>query len=164
MKRLAFVLGTVTALATLLSTVVFSDDEKIVNATVTPIVIAIEVSPANITYDQQEVNTSDIPSDPTFFAIFNRGSVPEDFKIRGENSLNWTLASTPGDDEYVHSFSITNGPTFAPLTTTYVQIADEVQAEPTDGEIDVFMRLTMPTSSSVTTQQTLPIRVLAVAD
>jgi hypothetical protein len=156
-KRLAVVLGVLSTIATLLATGVFSAEEETVNATVTPVVITILVSPTSVDYGAlQPLTTGNIPS-PSSVSVQNKGSVLENIQIKGAHSTDWTLAATPGENQFTHYFS-TNNSTFTKMTTGFQSLASNVAV---DGIISLFLRLDMPTSTTSTAQQTLPVHLLA---
>ena len=128
-------------------------DEQTVNATVTPLVLSIELSETTISYGTLQAGDPEVSSTPPFFKAFNRGSVAMDFDIKGANSNNgWTIGNTPGEDQFVHRF--TTGSTYTELTTSYQALASDVAI---DGDVQVYTKLTMPTTITNSNIQTLPI-------
>jgi hypothetical protein len=98
----------------------------------------------------------------------NAGDSPEDFNILGANSTNWTLAASPGSEQYTHSFCTSGtgspdpcdtNPAWTALTTSYQPLANNLAAA---GTRRFDLRLSMPTSTVTLTQQTLNITVQAV--
>jgi hypothetical protein len=159
-RRAVFVIAIAATLASTLGLTIFADDTKTVNATVTPAIITVNVSPSTVTYGTKQIGATNVPSNPDHFAATNAGSVPEDFVIKGANTVGgaWTLAATAGEDTYVHRFSL-NGSIWTALTTTNQALGSNVT--PGTGEVDVFLQMDLPTSSASTAQQTAPVLVTA---
>lgn len=139
-----------------------------VTATVTAQNISVSVTSGTVTYGTLASSTSkstiatDLNDTQT---ATNNGNVAEDFTIKGQNSANWTLSGTAGVDTYVHQFcvsSCTTPPTnFTALTTSNQSLgAGNVAAS---GTQNFDLRITTPTSSSVTTQQSVDVTVTAAA-
>jgi hypothetical protein len=93
----------------------------------------------------------------------NNGNVAEDFNIKGQDSGNWTLASTAGTDQYVHKYctaTCASPPTnFTALTTNYQTLATNKGAA---GTQTFDLQLTAPNPSTVYTQQSVDVTVQAV--
>ena len=135
--------------------------ESTVNATVTPAVLSVTVTPSSVDYDVVELTSIDNLPTPTFFTATNNGSITEDIEIRGANTANWTLVSgVPGTDEYRHEAS-KDGFTTPIILTTANQGLDTGVA--VNGTVTVSLRLDAPTSSTTAAQQTAPVTVVAVA-
>jgi hypothetical protein len=156
LKRLV-VLGILIAAAAGVLTLPALADESTVNATITPKLIALSVTPNTLDYGSHEPGETGLVPDPEYFAVINTGSVNEDLQIRGANTADWNIASTPGEDEYVHRFK-TNS-TFTALTTSNQSLFAGVAPL---GEIDVFMNLDMPSDTTILSTQTAPITVVAL--
>lgn len=138
-----------------------------VTATVTPQNISVSVADGTVAYGTLATNTakSTIAADlnDTQTAT-NNGNVSETINVRGQNSTNWTLSGTAGVDTYVQQFcAATCGspPTnFTALTTSYQTLVSGLAAS---GNQTFDLRLVTPTSSTVTTQQSVDITIQAVA-
>jgi hypothetical protein len=140
-------------------------DEKTVNATVTPLIIALNVDPASVSYGTRPLAMTAIDAD-TPFSVINTGSVPEQFHIRGTSSTpgGWTLGTTAGSGIYVHRFKVSTSGTFADLTTSNKLLRSGVPPESTDpanATFQVNLQLDMPTATTSAAQQTLPVTVVA---
>jgi hypothetical protein len=147
--------------------VLASNDTATVSATVTVQSISVSVSPGTVTYGTLAQNstksTCDL-SDPQ--TVTNDGNVAEDFNIKGQNSANWTLGTTPGSDVYVHKFSTSTcgsinwatAPTLA--TSTYATMATNVA---TSSNVTLNLQINTPNPSTVFTQQSVDVTVQAVA-
>jgi len=138
-----------------------------VASTVTIQSVSVSVGSGTVTYGTLATNTSEstIVSDLNDTqTVTNNGNVAEDFTVKGQNSANWTLAASAGSDQYVHKFctsSCGTPPTnFSALTTSYQSLASNVAAA---GTANLDLQITTPTSSSVTTQQTVDVTILAAA-
>jgi len=84
-------------LATVALTVVLTlqaeaDEQKTVNATVTALLISINVSPTSVDYGTQAVGATNVAPSPAFFSVTNTGNVNEKFAIKGADTANWSLA------------------------------------------------------------------------
>lgn len=98
----------------------------------------------------------------------NNGSVAEDFNIKGQNSSGWTLAGSAGSEQYVHAFCTTgsgspdpcdSSPTWTALTTSYQSLASNVAVS---GNQRFDLKITMPTGTTATAQQSVDVTVQAV--
>ncbi len=97
----------------------------------------------------------------------NDGNLTENFNIKGQNSANWTLAGSAGNNQYVHKFcndtdyDCSAPPTnFTALTTSYQTLDTGVG---TGGTVNFQLQITTPNPSTVYTQQSVDITVQAVA-
>jgi hypothetical protein len=141
-------------------------DEKTVNATVQPVVIALNVDPANVTYGARPLSvTASEPNSP--IGVTNTGSVTEQFLIRGAASTpgNWTLGMTAGNNVYVHRFKLSVSSTFVPLTTNNQLLKSNVLPDapsPGQGSFLLNLNLDMPTGTTSVLEQTLPVTVVAI--
>jgi hypothetical protein len=138
-----------------------------VAATVTLQNISISVGDGSISYGTIAANTSKstITSDLNDTQVAtNNGNVTEKINIKGMNSSAWTLAGSPGVDQYVHKYCTTSCSTpptnFTALTTNYQTAAATVSAS---GTVSIDLQLTTPTSSTVFTQQAVDLTVMAEA-
>jgi hypothetical protein len=141
-------------------------DEKTVNATVQPVVIALNVDPANLSYGARALGVTAIePNSP--FAATNTGSVTEQFLIRGASSTpgNWSLGMTAGNNVYVHRFKVSTSGTFIELSTNNQLLKSTVLPDapsPGQGSFLVHLNLDMPTGTTSVLEQTLPVTVVAI--
>jgi hypothetical protein len=155
-KRLIFALPIVATFLASLGLTSAADQEKTVTASVIPITIAMTLSTDTISYGSLQAGNPEVPSDPNKIDIINKGSVVQNFDIMGGDSNGWTLASTPGQNQFMHTFS--TGGTPKPLTKSYQSLITGVGV---DGEINLFMKFTMPTSYTTTGVQSFPIMIRA---
>ena len=92
----------------------------------------------------------------------NDGNVTEDFNISGQNTANWTLASTAGDEQYFHKFCVTDcdsSPVWTALTTSYQTLATGI-GESSNQVFD--LQIGTPSSTVNFTQQSVDVTVQAV--
>jgi len=150
-----------------------ADDTAVVSATVTPQNISVSVSPTSVDYGTLPLSTTDLNrsmAESVVITASNNGNVTEDFNIRGSNSTDWTLSSSPdatgtvGTDQFAHRFdagsTFVNAEAAALDSVTYKSLSvDIVQS----GNQDFVLQMNMPTSSSVTTQQSTDVTVQATA-
>lgn len=161
------IIGLLVITLTVLSSTVSAASSATVAATVTAQNVSVSVTDGTVTYGTLAANTSkstitgDLADTQT---ATNDGNVTENLNIKGQNSANWTLGATAGVDTYVHQFCIATCGTpptnFTALTTNYQTLATGKAAS---GTQTFELRLTTPTSSSVTTQQSVDVTVQAVA-
>lgn len=139
-----------------------------VTATVTTQNISVAVSDGTISYGVLGMNAtrSTIAADLNDLqTATNDGNVAEDFNIRGQNSLGWTLAGAAGVDQYVHRFCVATCGTpptnFTALTTSYQVLANSRAVLATQ---TFDLQINTPTTSTVYTQQSVDVTVQAVID
>ncbi len=145
-------------------------DTATVTATVTVQNVSVSVSDGTVPYGTMAVNTwkSTLPAEANDMqTATNDGNVTENFNIKGQNSANWTLASSPGSEQYTHQFcndtdnDCTTPPTnYTALTTSYQTLDTGIA---TSGTVDFQLRLGTPTATSYYTQQSVDVQVQAVA-
>lgn len=169
----------VLALATLpvlFASNVFAATTGTVAATVTPQNISVAVSDGSVAYGtlslSASANTTSGGVNDTQVAT-NDGNVAEDFNILSSNATGgtaWTLAGSPGADQYSHSFCNTGSgspdncdatPTWTSMTTNYQQLANSVSPAGTN-RFD--LKLDTPTSSTDYVQKTVNVTIQAVID
>lgn len=139
----------------------------VVTASVTVQNISVSVSSGTITYGTIAANTSkstiatDLNNTQT---ATNNGNVAEDINIRGMDSTAWTLAATPGVEQYSHKFctaSCTTPPTnFTALTTSNTTLVSNLAK---DGSQTFDLQLSTPTTTTTFTPQQVDITIQAVA-
>jgi len=157
-KCLSLLLATV-ALTVVLTLQAEADEQKTVNATVTALLISINVSPTLVEYGTQVVGATNVAPSPAFFGVTNTGNVNEKFMIKGADTANWALAGGAGTDAYVHRYSTSGSPgSFVALTTTNQTMFSSVV--PTGG-IDVYLNMDLPTVTTAGGSQTAAVTVIA---
>lgn len=165
MRKLTLLLALVCSIGTVLALPATADDNKTVNAMVTPKIIALTVSSASLQYSSRGVGTSDNIPTPVKITVTNTGTVSEDFQIRAGASTpgGWTpVTGSPGANEYRHRIDNSSGGSFSgALTTTNQGFANSVAVA---GTAEVFFKLDMPTSTTSFAEQTLPIVITALED
>ncbi len=142
----------------------FGADTATITATVTVQNISVSVSDGSVNYGTIPLNTSKNTCDLNDTQIVtNDGNVAENFNIRGSNSTNWTLGTTPGTDIYVHKFSTSTCPVSwggVALTTSYQTMATNIAAS---SNVPLNLQITTPSNTSYFNQQSLSVTVQAVS-
>lgn len=148
----------------LVNLAVSAADTGTVAATVTAQNVSVAVSDGTITYGTMTLSaTSSTLADSLNDqqSAVNDGNVTADFNIRGQDSLNWTLANDIGvNNEYKHEFSTSTFPGTA-LTTGYQTLATGVAANATT---TFDLMLTAPSATTFFTEQSVDVTVQAVAN
>ena len=160
MKKLALIVSLAVSLGAALAMSATAGPEDTVSATVTAVVISVNVSPNSISYGSQPLGTTNAVPSPMPLDVLNDGTVSENFAIRGSNTTAWTLASTQGANQFAHRFS-TSGPTgtYTALTTSNQSLFSGSVAPA--GVVNVDLRMDLPTSTSSTAEQTTTLTVVA---
>ena len=145
--------------------VLASSDTATVNATVTVQNISVSVAPGTVAYGTLALGASKSTCDLNDTQIVtNDGNVAETFNVKGSDSNNWTLGSSPGTDTYVHKFSSStctvNWDEAPALTTNYQTLATNIAASST---IPLNLQVTTPSSTSYYNQQSFSVTVQAMA-
>ena len=136
-------------------------DTDTVTATVTPQVVAVSVDVSDVDYGVLDIN--DVSSPSAVITATNDGNVTEMFQIKGSDSTNWVLSDTSvGGNQFMHEFAIDDDSYTAYTAlhnTNYATLAASVS---TPSGTQLFkLKLKMPSSTSVTTQQSTTVTVLA---
>ena len=135
-------------------------DTDTVTARVTPQIIAVSVDVENVDYGVLNVN--DISDPSAVITATNDGNVAEKFEIMSSDSTDWTISNTAvGADIFMHEFA-TDDDTYTNYTamddTAYNTLDASVAKEGTQ----LFkLKLKMPSSTAVTTEQSTTVTVLA---
>lgn len=141
--------------------------------TYTPAIISVTVSDGSVNYGiiSPGSSRSTISSQLNDTqAATNDGNFAEDFNIRGNNSVAWTLSATAGNNQYVHSYCTTGsgspdpcdtGGFFSALTTSYQPLATNVAVS---GIQRFDLRVTAPTSTTATANQAVDVTIQAVVN
>jgi hypothetical protein len=161
-----FVAAVLTSLALIPSLSVFAGSTSSVAATVTTQNISVAVTDGSVSYgtlaagDSKSTIASDLNDTQT---ATNDGNVAEDFNIKGQNTANWTLGATSGTDQYSHKYCTgtcgTPPTNFTALTTSYQTLASNKAAS---GTQTFDLQITVPSPSTVFTQQSVDVTVQAV--
>jgi hypothetical protein len=166
MKSLIATLCTLGVVGMVIGAAVLGATEATITATVTVQNISLSVSDGSIAYGVLPTgyskSTCDLNDTQT---VTNDGNVAEDFNIKGQNSQNWTLGSTPGSEVYVHKFATSsceyiNWDTAPALTTSYQTMATNVAQNATT---TLNLRITTPTTTNHYTEQDVSVTVMAAA-
>ena len=92
----------------------------------------------------------------------NDGDVTADFNIKGQNTAcPWTLSGSAGSDQYKHEYSTTTGSFWGTLTTSYQMMSSGVAAS---ADVDLDLRITVPTVTACFTQQSTDVTIQAVQE
>lgn len=136
-----------------------------VAATVTPMKISVSVTSGTVAYGTLDISST---KDTTATGLndtqtaTNDGNVAEDLNIESTDATggtNWTLAATPGADQYEHDFSTNSGTSWAAMSTSYASLATNVAAT---GTKDFDLKIHTPTSTSDYVQKSITVTVQAV--
>jgi hypothetical protein len=153
-------------LAILPSLTTYAATSATINATVTVQNISVSVSDGTVTYGTlatsttQDTTSSGLNDSQT---ATNNGNVGADLNIRGQNTTNWTLAGTVGEDQYKHEYCTSDcdsSPVWSALTTNNQTLSSGLAAS---GTSDFDLKLSTPTTSSSYTQQSVDVVVQASA-
>lgn len=122
-----------------------------------------EASPSEVDYGVMAPGTEALSP---VLQVVNDGSVAEDLLIKGANATcgagTWTLADTPGADQYSHLYGIGMIPaSYTPLSTTDASyLGTDVVV---GGTVNFRLKIQTPTSSTVYGQYATTVTILAVA-
>ncbi|OGH13360.1 MAG: hypothetical protein A2860_02525 [Candidatus Levybacteria bacterium RIFCSPHIGHO2_01_FULL_37_33] len=131
-------------------------------------VVSVSVNDGTVTYGTMMAGASKTTIDLTDTqTLTNDGNVLETFNIKGQNTAcPWTLAATAGTDQYTHEFckktdvSCASPPTnYTALTTAYQTLYTSVAAA---GTKQLDLRITVPTTSTCSIQQSADVTIQAV--
>jgi hypothetical protein len=149
------------------ASIVWSADTGSVVCQVTPQLISVTISDGSVNYGSLGVSaTKDATNDPQ--TITNAGNVTSDFKIKSGNATggtSWTLASSPGSDQFSHYYSF-DGNDWALLTQDYQTMtingtaATNVAANATR---TFYLKILMPTAVTDGSAKSITVTVQAVA-
>jgi len=166
MKSLIAILGILGMVGLAIGPFVYAGSTATVTATVTVQNISLTVADGAVAYGTLAANTSKSTCTSELNdaqIITNDGNVAENFNVKGQNSANWTLAATPGTDQYVHKFVTSTCSTFTggtTLTTSYQTAYTNVAVNATT---TLNLQITTPNPSTVFTQQNVDVMLQAVA-
>ena len=156
MKRILTILSLVVLVVGGLSVPVFSADTGVVSVTAELSQVSVTVNPNSINYGLVPLYATGLKpvGDPVIFAT-NTGNCFVDMQIKGANTTNWALSSSPDVDKYVHYFGYPFfAPTYTPLSTGYQDLGPFSSYSPFMGELFKLQMDTPTTSSFVGTQST----------
>jgi len=159
MKKIIFSL--LLASAVLLITLVmmgpvFAGTTSGVSVTVTAKNISLSVNPSTYNYGALALSTT--TETASTFDVTNDGNVTENFWVRGADTTNWTLAATPGSDQYEHDWKKGAG-SYSPLTTSNQSAGGSVTSGSTLSSYK--FQIHMPTSSTSYAQQSTAVTFVA---
>ncbi len=99
----------------------------------------------------------------------NTGEAAEDFNIKGQNSTSWVLGTSAGNEQYAHYFCLTGSGSpdpcdasavWVPLTTSYQSLGNNIAI---NGSSRFDLKITTPTTTGATTQQSVNVTVQVIA-
>ncbi|MGC8851865.1 MAG: hypothetical protein ACP5PR_02105 [Minisyncoccia bacterium] len=163
MKKFIIIIGILGLGGMIVFTMVKAADTATVAATVTVQNISVSVSDGTVNYGILPLNTTKSTCDLSDTqTLTNNGNVAENFNIKGQNSNNWNLGTTPGTDVYVHKFATSSCPwtSGTALTTSYQTAATNVAPNATS---TLNLQINTPTATSYYNQQDVSVIVQAVA-
>jgi hypothetical protein len=139
-----------------------------ISATVTARNISInQTSDGSITYGTVNLSesTSTDPAGINDTETFNNNGSQAKFNIKTSGATGgtaWTAAATADSDQFVHSFTTTTSPTWQILDT---QDTYETASSTVDSGVDlnVYMKIDMPTASTDYVQKTITVTVQAAS-
>jgi hypothetical protein len=123
-------------------------------------VISIVISDGSITFGSMNFNTSkDTVTLSDTQHVTNNGNVGIDIAIKGfDTAYPWALSSSAGVEQYKYEYSLNAGGSWTPITTTYNNMITNLGASVSD---DFDLKLTTPTTTDCTSQQTVDITLIA---
>lgn len=165
-SSLLFFIFLFSVLTTVVVDMVFSSEASAqsaeVAATVTLQSVSVSVSDGTVDYGVLATNSSAGTNGSDTQTATNNGNVTADLSIRGQDSADWTLETSAGEDQYVHRFctSSCNSPTtnYTALTTDNQTLVENLAADATQ-TFDLY--ITTPTSSSAFDEQEVNVTVVA---
>jgi hypothetical protein len=134
-------------------------------ATAAATVISVTISDSAVAYGTLLQNatkstcTSELNDAQT---VTNDGNVTENFNIRGQNSANWTLGATAGNNIYAHKFASSTcsaWPGGTALTTSNQTLATGIAP---NGTVTLNLQINTPNPSTFYTQQSVNVIITAV--
>jgi hypothetical protein len=155
---------------------VFQSGQAQVSATVTFQVISVSVGipsgyPTSVDYgplrpDIEAAPASYSPATYSYLRVVNSGNVAEHFLIKGANATSpgegtWTLADTPGVNQYVHLYGTEQAPGgYTALSSTD---GSNLAANVAVGEGQDFnLKIHTPTGSTVQGQYSTTVTIVAL--
>lgn len=156
----------------LLFTFDFADDDMVGNANAIeyhmidvtpPVVVSVTITTdGTIAYgtlnSSQTKSTIELSDTQT---AQNDGNVAEDFNIKTDSPVGWSLGASPLTDTFVHEFSTNSGSNWTKFVTagSYQNLATNVAVDATQ---NFDLRFTAPNPSTSATQKTITITIQAV--
>ena len=133
-----------------------------VTATVTPQLVAVSILDGDVDYGFLGANSSQDTITLTDTQIVsNDGNVAQDFDIKGQSSASWALAASADVEQYRHEFSKTATFPGTALTLSNQSLDTNVA---TSGATSLDLKITTPTSTAATVQQSVDVTVVATAN
>jgi hypothetical protein len=125
------------------------------------IVSVIVSSNGTVSYGALLAGTSSSTAPAYTQTLQNDGTGSETFNIKGQDTAcPWILSSAAGTDQYVHDFSTNSGSSWTHLTTAYQTLATGVAS---NGTVNLDLRITVPSSTSCYSAQSVDVTIQAVS-
>jgi hypothetical protein len=160
MKRVLAILALVALTVAGLSIPAFSADTGIVHVTAEVAQVSVTVNPNSVSYGLVPLNTTNISpiGDPRIIAQ-NNGNCFVGMFIRGADTTDWALGTSPGEETYVHYFSRGKPPLYYPLTHSNQKLSKFTSYGP--GSPQFFsLKMDTPTTSTATGTQSTTVTVM----
>ncbi|MCD4760928.1 hypothetical protein K8R42_03460 [bacterium] len=170
MKSFLAIVSVLVMTGVVVGVVAIAADTASVTATVTARNVSVSVTDGSVLYGNLTVggtnSTTSDGIDDTQQAT-NDGNVSATLNIIGTDSGDWTLESAAGADQYTHAFCNTDTCDATPTWTLMQEVAYTTMSSTTvatsTGYQNVDLRINLPSSSSVYTEQTVSVTVQAVS-
>ncbi len=123
------------------------------------VVVSIVVSDGVIDYEMMPVGSTKSTIDISDTqSVTNTGSTEVDLQIKGyDTSCPWLLGSAVNTDVYMYEFSLNSGGIWTPITKSNSTFKDNLESS---GEQTFDLRLSTPSSTNCTSQQTVSVTIL----
>lgn len=138
-----------------------ASDTATITVTVTPSgTLSITVNPTTWANGQLSYGSSNSTTGG-YFNVTNDGTVSCKVQIKASDTADWTLGSSAGYNQFVMQASTDGGSTWSlTLSTTFQDLFAKIDPS----AYSTFdLKLTMPTSGSSTSQQTITVTLQAVS-
>ena len=143
-----------------------------VSATVTPAFVSVTVTEQHVAYGTVDLGVADAqPTDQdgntdakAAFKVSNNGTKDANWAIEGGASSNWAIAATPGNNQYAQFYDDEANTGGDLVSETSLDGSSSLAAAVTPGsDVFVWLELDMPTDSSTSAEESLPILITATA-
>jgi len=159
LKMIGLVVVVVSVVTACMIPLVMGEGTEVISCTVTAGVYSVSLSRVTVTYGNMA--EGDVQSDPAgAITATNDAGIPEDLFISGADATgggSWTLAATPGPDEYRHTF---NNGTEYDLTASYKLLVTNI---PDAGTQAVTLKIYVPTTIATTGTYATDVTIMATA-
>ena len=166
MKRFLLVLLVTMLALGGLSVPAFSDTEGVVTVTAEQAQVSVSVFPDSVSYGIVSMGEEDLkPIDNPTIRAGNTGNWWADFQVRGADTTDWTLDTTPAEDTYVHyvGWGPPGSETYTELSTSNDDLGPFASYAPGSNQFFKLMMDTPTSSTSYATQETQVTVVVSMA-